>query len=70
MCAGALVQARVARVVFGCTDEKAGALRSLYTLGEDPRLNHRFETVGGVRAEECARALQRFFAQLRALGKK
>ena len=47
MCAGALVQARVARVVYGAADPKAGALGSLYNLGSDPRLNHEFEVAGG-----------------------
>jgi tRNA(adenine34) deaminase len=70
MCAGAVLQARVARVVYGCDDPKAGALRSLFTLGEDPRLNHRFEVVPGVLAAECAARLTSFFAGLRALGKK
>ncbi|MDH5675198.1 MAG: tRNA adenosine(34) deaminase TadA [Myxococcales bacterium] len=66
MCAGALVHARVARVVYGCDDPKAGALRSLYRLGEDSRLNHRFETRAGVLADECAAALSSFFAAIRA----
>ena len=66
MCAGALVNARIARVVYGCHDPKAGALRSLFTLGEDPRLNHRFEVRGGVLAEDCAGLLRRFFAERRA----
>ena len=65
MCAGALQQARVARVVFGADDPKAGALGSLYNLGADPRLNHEFEVVPGVRAEECAALLQDFFSDLR-----
>jgi tRNA(adenine34) deaminase len=66
MCAGALVLARVARVVYGCADPKAGALTTLFELGTDARLNHRFEVVGGVLAEECAGRLQRFFAALRS----
>jgi tRNA(adenine34) deaminase len=70
MCAGALVHARVARVVFGCTDPKAGALVTLFTIGQDARLNHRFEVVSGVREEECAARLSAFFAALRAQGKK
>jgi tRNA(adenine34) deaminase len=70
MCAGALVQARVERVVYGCLDPKAGALESLFTIGQDPRLNHRFEITGGVRSQECAERLSRFFAGLRAQGKK
>lgn len=66
MCAGALVLARVARVVYGCADPKAGAVTTLFALGSDARLNHRFEVLGGVLAEECASRLQRFFATLRA----
>jgi tRNA(adenine34) deaminase len=70
MCAGALLHARVARVVYGCDDPKAGALRSLFALGADPRLNHRFAAVPGVLAAECAGRLSRFFSALRAQGKK
>jgi tRNA(adenine34) deaminase len=70
MCAGALVHARVARVVWGCDDPKGGACRTLFTIGADPRLNHRFEMVPGILAEECAERLRRFFAALRAQGKK
>ena len=66
MCAGALVNARIERVVYGCDDPKAGALRSLYLLGEDPRLNHRFAVTPGVLAPECSGILSRFFAALRA----
>ncbi|MDW3220541.1 MAG: tRNA adenosine(34) deaminase TadA [Acidimicrobiales bacterium] len=66
MCAGALQQARVARVVYGAADMKAGACGSLYSLGSDPRLNHEFETVHGVRADECAALLTDFFAARRA----
>lgn len=65
MCAGALQQVRVARVVFGAVDPKAGALGSLYNLGCDPRLNHEFAVVAGVRAEECAELLSSFFAERR-----
>lgn len=66
MCAGALQQARVARVIFGADDPKAGALGSLYNLGADPRLNHEFEVVPWVRADECAALLQEFFSELRS----
>jgi tRNA(adenine34) deaminase len=66
MCAGALINARIERVVYGCDDPKAGALRSLYLLGEDPRLNHRFAVTPGVLAAESARLLSAFFAALRA----
>jgi tRNA(adenine34) deaminase len=61
MCAGALVNARVARVVYGCRDPKAGAIESLYTVGVDGRLNHRFAVRGGVREAECAETLRAFF---------
>jgi tRNA(adenine34) deaminase len=70
MCAGALVLARVSRVVYGCDDPKGGAVATLFTIGRDTRLNHRFELVGGVLSEECAQRLRQFFAELRALGKK
>jgi tRNA(adenine34) deaminase len=66
MCAGALVNARVARLVYGCTDPKGGAVDSLYELCTDPRLNHRLDVIPGVRAEECAAQLKQFFARLRA----
>lgn len=66
MCAGALVLARVGRVVFGCEDPKAGAIVTMFGIGLDPRLNHRFQVVSGVLAAECANRLQRFFAALRA----
>ena len=70
MCAGAMVNARVARLVYGCDDPKAGACGTLYSIGDDTRLNHRFPTVRGVLADECADRLKRFFAALRAQGKK
>lgn len=70
MCAGALVNARVGRVVFGALDPKAGALRSLFSIGDDTRLNHHFEVKGGVLADEGARRLSDFFAKLRAAGEK
>jgi tRNA(adenine34) deaminase len=70
MCAGAIVLARIPRVVFGATDPKAGAVRSLYRLLDDPRLNHRCEIVEGVMAQECGALLTEFFAAKRALGKK
>jgi tRNA(adenine34) deaminase len=65
MCAGALVNARIARVVYGCDDPKAGALRTLFAIGTDTRLNHRFEVVPGVLAAECGKVLSDFFAALR-----
>ena len=65
MCAGALLNARVARVVFGAADLKAGACGSLYNLGADPRLNHEFAVQAGVRADECAELVTTFFAAKR-----
>lgn len=70
MCAGALVLARVARVVFGAADPKGGACGSLYHLTQDARLNHRVPTEGGVLAAESVRLLQSFFHRRRALGEK
>jgi len=64
------VNARIARVVWGCDDPKAGACVTLYEIGRDSRLNHRFATTSGVLANECADRLRAFFAGLRALGKK
>ncbi len=61
MCAGALVAARVGRLVFGAADTKAGACGSLYNLCADPRLNHELPVIPGVRAEEAAALLTRFF---------
>src|SRR4051812_16963709 len=66
MCAGALVNARIGRVVYGATDPKAGALHSLFEIGRDTRLNHRFEVASGVLAEDGAARLKAFFAKLRA----
>ena len=65
MCAGALVNARVSRVVYACADPKAGAVDSLFTIGRDPRLNHRFEVVSGVLEGPAAEQLRSFFAQRR-----
>ena len=65
MCAGALLQARVGRLVFGAEDPKAGAVRSLYTLLEDERLNHRVEVTAGVLPQECQEVLHRFFRERR-----
>lgn len=69
MCAGALVNARIDRLVFGCHDPKAGACGTLYNIPADPRLNHRVEIVAGVREQECAEALSRFFRSLREKNK-
>jgi tRNA(adenine34) deaminase len=66
MCAGALVAGRVARVVFGAFDPKAGACGTLYNLCVDPRLNHEVEVVAGVRSEECSAQLSAFFAGRRS----
>lgn len=70
MCAGAVVQARLPLVVYGCADPKAGACDTLYRIASDPRLNHRARVIGGVLADRCAAALTAFFAGKRALGKK
>jgi tRNA(adenine34) deaminase len=66
MCAGALVNARIGRVVFGAADPKAGALVSLYQVCDDPRLNHRPPVVAGVRADEAGKLLRDFFATRRS----
>jgi tRNA(adenine34) deaminase len=66
MCAGALVHARVARVVYGCADPKGGAVTTMFGIGRDARLNHRFDVTEGVLQDECAQRLRRFFAVLRA----
>lgn len=65
MCAGAIVNARIPTVVYGCDDPKAGAVHTLYQLLEDPRLNHRCTVVPGVCAPEAAALLRTFFADLR-----
>ena len=65
MCAGALVHSRVKRVVYGCDDLKAGAVRSLYKIGTDGCLNHRFELQSGVLGELCSAQLSQFFAAIR-----
>jgi tRNA(adenine34) deaminase len=69
MCAGAIVQARIPRVVYGALDPKAGAVRSLYRLLEDSRLNHRAEVVEGVLGEECGKLLTEFFQGKRGVRK-
>jgi len=65
MCAGALVNARIRRVVFGARDPRGGACGSLYNVGVDARLNHRFEIEGGVLEAECAALLHEFFVRKR-----
>jgi len=66
MCAGALVAARLRRLVFGATDPRAGACGTLYNLCQDPRLNHEVPVRAGVRAEACGTLLTSFFAEKRA----
>ena len=70
MCAGAIVLARLDRLVYGASDPKAGAVRTLYELCSDERLNHRVEVVSAVRADECGRLLTEFFRAQRRMGKK
>ncbi len=65
MCAGALVNARITRLVYGCRDEKAGGVDSLYRILNDVRLNHQIEVVSGVLEEECAGILRLFFRERR-----
>jgi tRNA(adenine34) deaminase len=65
MCAGALVLARIDRLVYGCDDPKTGAVKSLYNIVQDSRLNHRIEVISGVLADECREKLQNFFQQRR-----
>ena len=69
MCAGAIVNARVGRLIYGAADPKAGAVTSLYHLCEDERLNHRLHPVGGVLAEESGKLLRDFFRARRRSGK-
>jgi tRNA(adenine34) deaminase len=70
MCMGAMLLARINRVVFGCRDPKGGAAGSLYDLSDDHRLNHRIRVTSGVREAECAAILSDFFAALRREKKK
>ena len=70
MCAGALVLARIDRLVFGTLDPKAGACGSVYNIVEDGRLNHQMRVDGGLLPDECADLLREFFAKQRAMGKK
>jgi tRNA(adenine34) deaminase len=70
MCAGGIVNARIPRLVYGCDDPKAGAVRTLYRICEDERLNHRVQVTPGVMADDCAALLRDFFKQQRAQGKK
>jgi len=70
MCMGAIILARIPRLVYACRDPKAGAVGSIYDLSSDRRFNHRVETVEGVLAEECSKRLSRFFKELRAEKKR
>ena len=65
MCAGALVLARLDRLVYGCDDPKTGAVKSLYTITTDERLNHRMDVTSGILAAECSKILQDFFQRRR-----
>ena len=66
MCAGAMIHTRVARLVFGTPDPRAGAAGSIYNVLTDPRLNHRVRVVSGIREDECAAILRQFFEKRRA----
>jgi tRNA(adenine34) deaminase len=70
MCAGAIVQARLPRVIYGTTDPKAGACHTLYQIASDVRLNHQSVVIGGVLADEGRMILREFFEMQRARGKK
>ena len=70
MCAGAIVNARIGRLIYGCSDPKAGAVRTLYQICEDQRLNHRVIVEENILADDCANLLTNFFRVQRALGKK
>ena len=63
MCAGALVLSRMDRLVYGCDDPKTGAVKSLYNIVQDERLNHHLEVTAGVLQEQCSKLLQEFFAK-------
>jgi tRNA(adenine34) deaminase len=70
MCAGAIINSRIPRVVFGALDPKGGAAGSLFNLLNDERLNHRCEVFPGVMSQQCGDILTEFFKQKRLLGKK
>ena len=70
MCAGAVLQARVPRVVFGASDPKGGAVTTLYRMLDDPRFNHRSDVTSGVLADQCGAILSQFFQEKRRQGKK
>jgi tRNA(adenine34) deaminase len=65
MCAGAIIQARVPRLIYGCDDPKGGAVRSCFEILSHPRINHRVEVIPGVLASDCAALIQSFFADRR-----
>ncbi|MCU6715171.1 tRNA-specific adenosine deaminase [Megasphaera sp. ASD88] len=65
MCAGAIVNSRLDRIVYGCDDPKGGAVRSLFQIVDNPALNHRVEVTAGVRADECAAIMRDFFRSRR-----
>ncbi len=65
MCAGAMIQARIARLIYGADDTKAGAVRSCFSILDHPQLNHRVEVTSGIRADEAAAVLRDFFAARR-----
>ncbi len=69
MCAGAIVNARIPKIIYGCADAKAGAVRTLFRLCDDPRLNHQVQVIESILADECANLLRGFFQAQRALGK-
>jgi tRNA(adenine34) deaminase len=65
MCAGAMIQARIPRLIYGCDEPKGGAYRTCFQLLSDPRLNHKVDVTPGVLADECAKLIQSFFAARR-----
>jgi tRNA(adenine34) deaminase len=65
MCAGALIQARVTRLIYGCAEQKGGAVRTCFQILDHPAVNHRVEVTSGILAEECVAVMQEFFAQRR-----
>jgi tRNA(adenine34) deaminase len=65
MCAGAMIQARVARLIYGCAEQKGGAVRTCFQILDHPAVNYRVEVISGVLAQECAAVMQDFFAQRR-----
>lgn len=66
MCAGAMIHARIARLVYGAADPKAGAINSIYTIGSDKKLNHQIQVAAGILASECAELLSSFFKRKRS----